>query len=235
MLKVRSDTLGAEIDILLKLGLHPRLIQFFGSCIEGNDTLLITEFAPLGDLLSKMEKIEDTITPGHQLAIAQQICSGMEALAQIGLIHRDLALRNVLLFAYDPQDVTATSVKVSDFGLSVNAYAETAKYMEEGPKPIRWLSSEALQRGRYSEKSDVWAFGVTIWELLSNGTKPYFSISSDDAVIAYVVQGGSLGRPPGAPSTVDHLWDSVLACFAPLPANRPKFEQLGVKLGQLMV
>jgi serine/threonine protein kinase len=168
VMKVRCGDVGAEADILLQLGQHPRLVQFLGMCREEpagerDDMLLITEFAPLGDLHSSLEKFEASLTPHHQLAMLQQICSGMEALAKTGLIHRDLAARNVLVFAYDPEDVSLTSVKVSDFGLTVNGYTAKEKYGSGGAKPIRGLAPEALQRSRYSEKSDVWAFGVTAW------------------------------------------------------------------------
>ena len=87
-------------------------------------------------------------------------------------------------------DVTTTSVKVSDFGLTVNAYTATHKYVQGGALPIRYLAPESLQRHRYSEHSDVWAFGVTCWELLTNGLIPYYEIIRDEAVLAHVVGGG---------------------------------------------
>ena len=92
-------------------------------------------------------------------------------------------------FGFELGDVGKTVAKVSDFGLTVNGYTATHRYIKEGPMPIRYLAPEALERGRYSEKSDVWAFGVMAWELLTDGKKPYLTISRDDDVIAHVVCG----------------------------------------------
>ena len=121
VLQVHSGNVAAEVGVLLKLGQNqPRLVQFFGQCTDGTDTLLVMEFAPMGSLDKALEDIEDTITPGHRVAILQQVCAAMETLVAHNLIHRDLALRNVLLFSYNPADVSKTSVKVSDFGLTVS-------------------------------------------------------------------------------------------------------------------
>ena len=84
----------------------------------------------------------------------RQICSGMEALAAEGIVHRDLALRNVLLFGFDADDVDKVVVKVSDFGLSLSIYGGTHKTVAGGPKPIRYMAPESLSKARYSEKSD---------------------------------------------------------------------------------
>lgn len=122
VLQVHSGNVAAEVGVLLKLGQNqPRLVQFFGQCIEGTDTLLVMELAPMGSLDQALERIEGNMTRGHRVAMLQQVCSAMETLAAYKLIHRDLALRNVLLFGYDPVDVSKTSVKVSDFGLTVSA------------------------------------------------------------------------------------------------------------------
>ena len=120
---------------------------------------------------------------------------------------------------------------MSDFGLTVNAYTATHKYVRDGPKPIRYLSPEALRRGRYSEKSDVWAFGVTVWELLSGGDIPFFRITDDDAVVDHVVGGGVL-PPPESPAALP-LWVAVKPCFAQLPKDRPTFAQLAATLGSV--
>jgi serine/threonine protein kinase len=121
-MQVHSSNVAAEVGVLMKLGQNqPRLVQFFGQCIDGNDALMVLELAPMGSLSQAMESIEGNMTRGHRVAMLQQVCSAMETLAAHKLIHRDLALRNVLLFGYDPTDVSKTSVKVSDFGLTVSA------------------------------------------------------------------------------------------------------------------
>ena len=172
----------------------------------------------------------DTVTMRHRVAMMQQICQGMEKLAKEGIIHRDLAARNVLLFHYDPTNPAATSVKVTDFGLSVGiSGCRTHATVQGNQLPDRYLSPEAIQRRRFSEKSDVWAFGVTMWEILTNGNHPY-ALVTDSAILAHVFGGGRLSRPDDCP---EDLWSIVQQCWATSPADRPTFAEVGILLGQV--
>jgi TPR repeat protein len=235
VMRVRVGSMAAEAEVLLGLGRHPNLVRFFGICLDGEDELLVTELAPEGSLSALMERLEDegtVIPPSHKHAMLQQVVNGLGALADAKVIHRDLAARNVLVFVFDPNDVARTLVKVSDFGLAVNGHTATHRYVEGGDRPIRYLPPEALRRGRYSEKSDVWAFGVLAWELLTNGEIPYFEVL-EDAIIGRVCGGLRLERPTrdGCGCT-DELWRLLTSCWEELPAARPTFAQLAIRLGQ---
>ena len=122
VLRIREpfkESCETEVQTFLKLGRHPRLVRFLGQCTEGGDLLLLTEFAEMGSLSDAFEQLEGKISPAHKRVITLQICQGMEHLAEMKFIHRDLAARNCLLCAFREEDVGATSVKVSDFGLTV--------------------------------------------------------------------------------------------------------------------
>jgi serine/threonine protein kinase len=180
------------------------------------------------------------LTPAHERVMLQQMSSGMEMLAGEGLVHRDLALRNILLFAFDKDDVKCTSVKVSDFGLTVNMYGNSHKTVSAGAKPIRWMSPEALRKNRFSEQSDVWAFGITAFELLTRGDMPYFHINDDDQVITFVTRDkGKPARPddddnlPCSHTSYDALWTLLESCWHFRPQDRPSFAQLSIALGQM--
>ena len=153
-----------------------------------------------------------------------QVASGMQALAAAKLIHRDLAARNVLAFSYNHEDATMTLVKVADFGLAVHG---TYTYVQGSTVPIRWLASEALQKRKFSEKSDVWAFGVFCWEVLTDATIPYLGLglikTADDDVVAYVTGGGRLPRPQECPGA---LWNLMESCWAGARKDRPTFAQV---------
>jgi serine/threonine protein kinase len=103
-----------------------------GQCVEGEEHLLLTEFAALGSLSDAFDTWEDTITLDHNLVILQQIAQGMEHLISNGIVHRDLAARNVLVFVFDPKVVSATLVKVTDYGLSTNMYNRSHVTLRQG-------------------------------------------------------------------------------------------------------
>jgi TPR repeat protein len=236
VLRVRDGTVDAEAETLLKLGRLPNLVRFYGLCHDGADVLLVTELAPMGSLSDLLERLDGeegaVMPPQHKIAVMQQVANGMAALAAEKMIHRDLAIRNVLVCAFDVGDVSKTVCKVSDFGLTVNGYTAAYAYADGGPKPTRYLAPESLEKGRYSEKSDVWAFGVLVWELVTDGKIPYYEMPDDTTVIAHVCGGGRLARP----TTVwcpDAMWDAMVSCWATLPRDRPTFQQLCVSLGQL--
>ena len=146
-----------------------------------------------------------TIPVPTKLVILQQIVSGMEALTDQKLIHRDLALRNVLVFALDVDGVASTSVKVADFGITVNSHTAGHNSVQGGPLPIRWLAPDALRRGKYSEKTDVWA--CQAWGGSPSGSH----------------------RSPDQPFP-DPLWDVITPCWTPLAKDRPTFARLGIEL-----
>ena len=155
----------------------------------------------------------------------------MEALAAHRITHRDLAARNVFVFSFVPDTPHATCVKVGDFGLAMSMYqGETHAYGQEERLPYRWMAPEALRRRRFSEQSDVWAFGVTAWELLTGGDVPYFDVL-DQHITGHVLdQGRRLQRPQRA---CEALWGLLERCFAEAPKDRPAFEELGGLLERL--
>lgn len=231
VLKVRKGTAAAEAKVLLGLGRHPHLVRFLGLCNDGPDQLMVTEYAALGALDKLIERLDEeedeTIPFKHKHVMINQITSGMQAIAEKKMNHRDLTTRNILVFAFDAADVSKTLVKVSDFGLPVNVHTQT-----KASKPIRHLAPESLQKGIYSEKSDVWSFGVLAWTLLTDGNKPYYMLPEDAAVIAHVLGGGRLGQPNTYECPDKGLWEAVESCWLVPKKYRPSFGQLSVLLGQ---
>ena len=125
VLKLRAGSCDAEVATLVRLGRRQGLVQYMGMCNHEGEQLLLTEFAPHGSLKDLLEAEREARPAGlslaHKLAMLRQVCAGMQALAEEGMVHRDLAVRNVLVFRYDPNDPSATRAKVSDFGLAVSA------------------------------------------------------------------------------------------------------------------
>uniref|UniRef100_A0A7S0RWF4 Protein kinase domain-containing protein n=1 Tax=Pyramimonas obovata TaxID=1411642 RepID=A0A7S0RWF4_9CHLO len=156
----------------------------------------------------------------------------MQYIACHEVVHRDLAARNVLVFEdLNPADPSSVRVKVSDFGLSRPScyYQRTATGAGGDALPVRYMPPEAIQRNKWSEKSDVWAFGVLLWEVATLGMIPYDSLGvfvSSDAELKAGVCGGKLRlpRPEGLPEVI---WCRVMEpCWAQRAAQRPTFAAL---------
>ncbi len=127
-------------------------------------------------------------------------------------------------------DPAATIVKITDFGLAVDRLYQTHATVQGEDVPFRWMPPEALRRRRFSEKSDVWAFGMTAWELLTGGDVPNAFIGSNEAVAERVCGGERLARPDGCP---DALWALLLRTWANAPTERPTFTELAGELARM--
>jgi serine/threonine protein kinase len=148
-------------------------------------------------------------------------CGGMKYLNEQNIIHCDLGLRN-LLIAFGASPISQYSVKVADFGLS-KTIQDSEYYRTEGKElAVRWSAPESLLYGKFSKASDVWSFGVTIWELMSNGARPYVQYSNSET-IEQVLQGYKLPKPDNCP---DLVYDIMLLCWQRSPEARPTFAQL---------
>ena len=235
VLKMRRGDCAMEARMLLRIGRHPRVVRFVGQCVDGEDQLLITEFAPLGSLTDAFATMGDKITLAHSVVIMQQIAQAMEHLVSEKILHRDLAARNVLLFAFDENNVRKTSVKLSDYGLAVGIYNRSHVSFASGDKPVRYMPPEALQKAWFSEKSDVWAFGVTCWEILTLGDVPYFKIL-EERIIAHVCDGGRLqlvGDSQLVGECPEALWGLINSCWCTVAKDRPTFAEVVAALGSM--
>ena len=224
VLTIRSGACDTEAAVFERLGRHPRLTRLLGTSTDpGGRAVLVTEFAALGSLHGVLESLEEQGSEPSDAVLLQcalQVCEGMEQVVESELIHRDLALRNVLVFEFDAENPRKVRVKVTDYGLT-----REGQYYYGGKDtvPIRWMPPEALQRRRWSEKSDVWAFGVLMWELWSAALLPFAFVWSDENVGQQVCDGERLPRPSRCPESV---YAVMQKCWAKRPQDRPSFRDL---------
>lgn len=151
-----------------------------------------------------------------QLCIAKQVAAGMAYLSERKFVHRDLATRNCLV----GENMV---VKIADFGLSRNMYsADYYKANENDAIPIRWMPPESIFYNRYTTESDVWAYGVVLWEIFSFGMQPYYGMAHEE-VIYYVRDGNVLSCPDNCPL---ELYNLMRLCWSKLPSDRPSFASI---------
>ncbi|XP_065836431.1 tyrosine-protein kinase CSK-like [Oscarella lobularis] len=204
-----------EASLMTRLR-HPNLVQLLGVSLDQKPTYIVTEFMARGSLVDYLRtRGRAVISRNDLLKFARDICDGMTYLESKEVVHRDLAARNVLI----AEDNTA---KVSDFGL-----AHDTKYSHDGGRfPIKWTSPEALRRNEFTSKSDVWSYGILLWELYSYGRVPYPRVRLDD-VVQTVERGYRMDAPDGCP---EEIYSVMRKCWQFEPKDRPPFEKIKEEL-----
>ncbi|EDQ88932.1 uncharacterized protein MONBRDRAFT_44237 [Monosiga brevicollis MX1] len=211
-----------EAHVMKKLQ-HPNLVKLIGVCSTELPMYIVQEFVPYGDLLSYLRLPQSRIQLDHvsMLYIAQQIADGMSALEAQNTIHRDLAARNCLVGEN-------LSVKVADFGMG--RVVDDLYTARTGTKmPIKWTAPEALCYDAFSVKSDVWSFGITLWEIATFGDVPYPGLEARD-VINQLEGGYRMPEPQDCPAG---LYEIMTQCWALESRERPSFFDLQHQLDDL--
>lgn len=201
---------------------HPNILKLIGLALDDTSHLpiIITEWMANGDLKSYITNEHNTIKMRDLFEFAFDIAKGMEYLHARKYIHRDLACRNCLL---DDRQ----RVKIADFGLCRKVDMETNLYatMHERELPVRWFPPEIIERG-FGITSDIWSFGVVIWELFTRGATPYPKMASWNLILPWLKESETnrLQKPPYCPEKL--YTDVMIACWKADPAERPQFSEL---------
>jgi serine/threonine protein kinase len=213
---------------------HPNILRLLGVCIEQEPLCMIFEYMELGDLNNflrkndprKMSGSKQNLASGilppsavgteQQVNMAVDISAGLEYLSSHHYVHRDMASRNCLVSG-------KLRVKIADFGLSQDVYSsDYYRLGESSLLPVRWMPPEAIIYGKFTLQSDIWSFGVVMWELFSYGQQPYFSMTNEE-VCQYVRAGQVLPCPDSCPQ---EIYDLMLDCWAMEPSDRPTASEL---------
>uniref|UniRef100_G1RSK1 Tyrosine-protein kinase receptor n=1 Tax=Nomascus leucogenys TaxID=61853 RepID=G1RSK1_NOMLE len=206
---------------------HPNILKQLGVCLLNEPQYIILELMEGGDLLTYLRKARMATYYGPLLTLVDlvdlcvDISKGCVYLEQMHFIHRDLAARNCLVSVKDY--TSPRIVKIGDFGLARDIYKnDYYRKRGEGLLPVRWMAPESLMDGIFTTQSDVWSFGILIWEILTLGHQPYPAHSNLD-VLNYVQTGGRLEPPRNCP---DDLWNLMTQCWAQEPDHRPTFHRI---------
>lgn len=206
---------------------HPNIIHLEGIITASCPVMILTEFMENGALDSFLRLNDSQFTPIQLVGMLRGIASGMKYLAEMSYVHRDLAARNILINSN-------LVCKVSDFGLSrflqENSSDPTYTSSLGGKIPIRWTAPEAIAFRKFTSASDVWSYGIVMWEVMSFGERPYWDMSNQDVINA-IEQDYRLPPPPDCPT---HLHQLMLDCWQKDRSARPRFADLVSALDKLI-
>ncbi|XP_069098759.1 ephrin type-A receptor 1 [Pleurodeles waltl] len=204
---------------------HQNIVHLEGVVTKQKPMMIITEFMENGALDAFLRQNEDKFSCMQLVGMLQGIAAGMRYLSDRHYVHRDLAARNILV-------TRSLLCKVSDFGLSRILENDTeGTYETRGGKiPIRWTAPEAIAQRIFTSASDVWSFGIVMWEVLCYGDKPYGDLSNQE-VMKSIEDGYRLPPPVDAPSI---LYDLMKRCWARDRTRRPKFREIQTELDHLV-
>nr|KAF6432572.1 tec protein tyrosine kinase [Rousettus aegyptiacus] len=203
-----------EAKVMMKLT-HPKLVQLYGVCTQQKPIYIVTEFMEKGCLLNFLRQKQGLFNRDLLLSMCQDVCEGMEYLERNSFIHRDLAARNCLVNE-------AGVVKVSDFGMARYVLDDQYTSSSGAKFPVKWCPPEVFNYSRFSSKSDVWSFGVLMWEVFTEGRMP-FEKNTNYEVVTMVTRGHRLHRPKLASK---YIYEVMLRCWQEKPEGRPSFEDL---------
>ncbi|XP_053152718.1 tyrosine-protein kinase Fer isoform X2 [Hemicordylus capensis] len=207
---------------ILKQYDHPNIVKLIGVCTQRQPIYIVMELVPGGDFLSYLRKKKDELKTKQLVKFALDVAAGMAYLESKNCIHRDLAARNCLVGENH-------MLKISDFGMS--RQEDDGVYSSSGLKqiPIKWTAPEALNYGRYTSESDIWSYGIFLWETFSLGVSPYPGMTNQQAR-EQVEKGYRMSAPQKCP---EEIYKIMLRCWDYNPEVRPKFSEIHKELSAL--
>nr|XP_021537253.1 fibroblast growth factor receptor 1 isoform X2 [Neomonachus schauinslandi]XP_035965787.1 fibroblast growth factor receptor 1 isoform X10 [Halichoerus grypus] len=233
-----SDLIS-EMEMMKMIGKHKNIINLLGACTQDGPLYVIVEYASKGNLREYLQArrppgLEYCYNPSHSpeeqlsskdlVSCAYQVARGMEYLASKKCIHRDLAARNVL--------VTEDNVmKIADFGLARDIHhIDYYKKTTNGRLPVKWMAPEALFDRIYTHQSDVWSFGVLLWEIFTLGGSPYPGVPVEE-LFKLLKEGHRMDKPSNC---TNELYMMMRDCWHAVPSQRPTFKQLVEDLDRIV-
>ncbi|XP_047508210.1 fibroblast growth factor receptor homolog 1-like isoform X2 [Pieris napi] len=231
--------LVSEMEMMKMIGKHVNIINLLGCCTQDGPLYVIVEYAPNGNLReflrnhrpgnryeSPTEDLKDkkTLTQKDLVSFSYQVARGMEYLASRRCIHRDLAARNVLV----SDDCV---LKIADFGLAKDVHSnDYYRKKTEGRLPVRWMAPESLYHKVFTTQTDVWSFGVLLWEIMTLGGTPYPTVAGQ-YMYQHLSAGHRMEKPPCCSLEIYML---MRECWSFSPGDRPSFTELVEDLDKIL-
>lgn len=233
--------LVSEMEMMKMIGKHINIINLLGCCTQDGPLYVVVEYAPHGNLRDFLRqhrpssgyepaigtdlKEKKTLTQKDLVSFAYQVARGMEYLASRRCIHRDLAARNVLV----SDDYV---LKIADFGLARDIHChDYYRKTTDGRLPVKWMAPEALFHRVYTTQSDVWSYGILLWEIMTLGGTPYPSVPSVEKLFQLLRSGHRMEKPPCCSLEIYML---MRDCWSYQPNERPMFGELVEDLDRIL-
>lgn len=213
VIKLDDGFINLFLDVMQQFE-HPHIIKLIGVCSD-SPIWIVMELARLGEMRAYLQSNSSRLDLATLLLFSFQLSTALSYLESKKFVHRDIAARNVLVS-------TPHVVKLADFGLSRVLDNQSYYKSSKGKLPIKWMAPESINFRRFTTASDVWMFGVCMWEILMLGVKPFQGIKNND-IISKLENGERLPLPANCPP---RLYSLMSQCWSYEPSKRPTFKHI---------